>query len=115
MACLFAIVAAGAGCGARPAPTDRPVPALASTPPAAEAFSALRRRWAAASRLERKDPALESYLLDLRERYASQEVVRQADLYLAWISLERGDYEAAITFYTQSLGLLRTAAKAPGK
>lgn len=27
----------------------------------------------------------------------------------------RGDYEAAITFYTQSLGLLRTAAKAPGK
>ncbi len=27
----------------------------------------------------------------------------------------RGDYETAITLYTQSLGLLRTAARAPGK
>ncbi len=69
------------------------MPALASSTPAAEAFSALRRRWSSASRAERKDPALEAYLLDLRERFSGQEVARQADLYLAWIALERGEYD----------------------
>ena len=31
------------------------------------------------------------------------------------MSQARGDYEAALTLYSQSLTLLRTAAKAPGK
>lgn len=71
----------------------RPVPALADSAAAARAFGELRRRWASATREDRK--GLQEYVLSLRNTFAGEQVARQADLYLAWIALERGDFEEA--------------------
>jgi hypothetical protein len=69
------------------------VPALADSSDAALAFGQLRRRWAGASRDERK--GLQEQVLALRAAHAGEQVARLADLYLAWIALERGEYEEA--------------------
>jgi len=69
------------------------VPALASSADAAHAFGELRRRWAVATRADRK--GLRDYIGQLRDRYEGEQVARQADLYLAWIALEFGDFEEA--------------------
>ena len=71
----------------------RPVPALADSSAAALAFGQLRRRWAGASREERK--GLQDQVLALRSAHGGEQVARLADLYLAWIALERGEYEEA--------------------
>lgn len=76
-------------CSATTRDAGAPVPALATSPGAAEAFSILRRRWAGASREERI--ALEQHVGQLRALYADEPVARVADVYLAWIALERGD------------------------
>lgn len=92
-----------AGCGPAPAPSlARPEPALALSPAAADSFSQLRRRWAGASREERRDARMEAYIRQLRSLYGDEPVARQADLYLAWIAMENGDYERAVELARQA-------------
>jgi tetratricopeptide (TPR) repeat protein len=81
------------GCPKPPPPPPAPTPTLAGSSASAEAFGLLRRRWAGATRTERVE--LEGAITELRARFASEPVVRLADLYLSWISLERGDYDRA--------------------
>jgi hypothetical protein len=93
LAALTAPASLCAGCGGARATPGAPVPALATTPASAEAFGQLRRRWASATRDERI--ALEPEVADLRAQHADEPVARVADVYLAWIALEKGDYAAA--------------------
>lgn len=78
----------------------RPFPVLASSTAAANAFGELRRRWASSSRMDRK--ALRDYVLTLRQTFHGEDVVRQADLYLAWIALEYGDFQEARSLAKQA-------------
>jgi ABC-type branched-subunit amino acid transport system substrate-binding protein len=81
------------GCASGGPSGDRPVPALARSPAAAHAFSELRRRWPVASREERI--AFEEHLAALRQLYQTEAVARVADVYLAWVALEKGDLPRA--------------------
>lgn len=89
----LALVVAIAGCGGAKVDPGAPVPALATTPGASRAFGDLRRRWAGATRQERLE--LEGYITSLRELYANEPVASVAEVYLAWIALEKGDFEQA--------------------
>lgn len=81
------------GCSSAPARRDPPVPTLASSAEAARAFGDLRKRWTSASREERK--AMRADIEGLRSQFAGEQVARQADLYLAWIALEFGEFDEA--------------------
>lgn len=86
-------LAGAQGCGA-PRPRDAPVPALARSSGAAEAFSLLRRRFAGATREDRI--SLGPYIADLAERYQREPAAKMAEIYLAWIALEEARYDAAL-------------------
>jgi hypothetical protein len=83
-----------------------PRPTLSVSAPAGESFASVRARWAHASSTERVE--LEPRLRELRTRYPADPLVRLADLYLAWIALERGDATGA------EAAAKRVAAPAPG-
>ncbi len=92
--CIFSLhlpLSCGPSVPAGPPP---PVPTLASSQEAALAFGSLRRRWFSASRPERK--AMREEVEALRSRFAQEQVARQADLYLAWIALESGDFDESL-------------------
>ncbi len=81
------------------------MPALAESSGAAESFSLLRRRFAGGTREDRV--SLEPYVTDLAERYAREPAAKMAEVFLAWIALERGRYDDALTRAAR-------AAKDPG-
>ncbi|MCS6901051.1 MAG: hypothetical protein RMJ98_15740, partial [Myxococcales bacterium] len=92
--CIFPLVLP-TSCSSAPSAShaSRPVPALADSTAAALAFGQLRRRWVGASREERK--RLREHVQALRAAYDSEQVARLADLYLAWIALDTGEYDEA--------------------
>lgn len=89
----LAALASAAGCGA-PKPKGAPVPALAKSSGAAEAFSLLRRRFAGATREDRI--SLRPYVADLAVRYEREPAAKMAEVYLAWIALEEGRHDEAL-------------------
>ena len=92
-------------CSDPPAPVP-PRPTLATSAPASEAFAAIRAKWTRGTREERV--ALEDNIRTLRSRHAREPVARLADLYLAWIQLERGDSRGA------EIAAMQTADPSPG-
>ncbi|MFO0659885.1 MAG: MlaD family protein [Polyangiaceae bacterium] len=70
-----------------------PQATLAKNAEATEAFAELRRDWSAASPSERT--TLGPRINELKSKYASDPIVRYADLYLAWIALEQGNAQHA--------------------
>lgn len=85
-----AIGAACAGTGAR---DETPAASLAQTDGAQRAFQPIRERWALADPRERA--ALEPSLQEFRAQFPTDPLTRLANVYLAWIALERADLETA--------------------
>ncbi|MCU0684114.1 MAG: hypothetical protein MUF34_18045 [Polyangiaceae bacterium] len=73
----------------------RPTASLAQSGQAAQSVAWLRRRWASATREERIE--LEPYVRSLRALHGHEPVVVVAELYLAWLALEKGDSARALS------------------
>jgi hypothetical protein len=98
LAGLLVLAAAGSwgapGCaGGRPG-EPRPTASLAQTGAAAQSFASLRRRWASATHEERL--ALEPTIRSLRALHGQEPVAAVAELYLAWLALEKRDFARAL-------------------
>ncbi|HEU4412282.1 MAG TPA: hypothetical protein VFS43_43975 [Polyangiaceae bacterium] len=94
-ALALAAALAAPGCASGRSAEPRPTASLAESGTAAQSFAWLRRRWATASHDERL--ALESYIRSLRALYGHEPVAAVAELYLAWLALEKGDPARALS------------------
>ncbi len=86
---------ASPGCASGRRGEPRPTASLAESGDAAQAFSWLRRRWASADHEERLE--LEPYVRSLRALHGHEPVAAVAELYLAWLALEKGDTARALS------------------
>lgn len=93
LALATCVAFAAVGCAGKASDPLAPVPTLASSGSAAEAFGDLRREWTGATSGDRV--SLEPWVAALHERYADDPASRYAVLYLAWIALEKGDFNTA--------------------
>lgn len=86
---------AAPACSSAPREEARPTASLAQSGQAAQSVAWLRRRWASATREERIE--LEPYVRSLRALHGHEPVVVVAELYLAWLALEKGDSARALS------------------
>ncbi|HEU4537825.1 MAG TPA: hypothetical protein VFS00_27080, partial [Polyangiaceae bacterium] len=93
MAALATLAAPACSSSRREEP--RPTASLARSGEAARAVAWLRRRWASATREERIE--LEPHVRSLRALHGHEPVVVVAELYLAWLALEKGDGARALS------------------
>lgn len=81
---------------------ETPTATLAQSVEARQAFQPLHNRWVLSTPRERQvlEPALQTF----RARFPSDPLARVANVYLAWIALDRGNIEAAesLATYVQS-------------
>lgn len=96
----YAILAAIAGaltiaaaCSGSSRQSEIPSASLAQSEESQQAFQGIRQRWTLATPRERL--ALEPSLQEFRARFPTDPLTRVANVYLAWIALERGDLETA--------------------
>ena len=94
---MFAAATAAAAvlvaCGGRSGPAEQPVPSLAGSLEAQNAFRPILKRWSRSSSAERV--RMEAEIARLRAQHPTDPLARLADTFLAWIALERGDLERA--------------------
>jgi predicted negative regulator of RcsB-dependent stress response len=97
---VVAATAAAAACAALPSAGcsgsrsgQAPVATLATSVEAQQSFQTIRHRWLLAGSSERL--ALEPALQEFRARFPTDPLARLANVYLAWLALERGDFETA--------------------
>jgi hypothetical protein len=89
---IVVAISVAAGC-LRTQSSESPTATLAQSTDAQQVFQAIRHRWLLANGSERV--AFEPSLQEFRARFPSDPLTRLANVYLAWIALERGDLETA--------------------
>jgi len=92
-AAILGAAAIGAACSGSSQRSETPVASLAQSEQSQQAFQLIRQRWALATPHERL--ALEPELQEFRARFPTDPLTRVANVYLAWIALERGDLDTA--------------------
>lgn len=117
-ASILGFAAIAAACSGSSRLSETPTASLARSEDSQQAFQAIRQRWALATPHERL--ALEPVLQEFRARYPTDPLTRLANVYLAWIALERTDLDTASRLAdnvrkgdagnTRDLSLLITAA-----